>query len=182
MNRVQFVVFNFCHRNVSALTNYLVSFEKSFETLTPTKESTRDRSNEAAVALGREVNAVVEEFILSYPRTHAALTLAQDILTTPLIALIFLYFVVLLLTGLYVGIKRLLAFRFLNSLLLSAEQEFATPRAILLLTAVVCCLLFASSLSILFGYDLNVATLLYATALGLILALVLLIPFNLIYN
>lgn len=92
------------------------------------------------------------------------------------------YLFLILLLGAFLGARFLATTRTFSAALLTAEQEFAAPRALNLLIALMLCVITATLGSTLFGADLTALRFLYLTSISLLLYLVALIPVNLIYN
>jgi hypothetical protein len=107
---------------------------------------------------------------------------AHEYLAVLLLLLLPTYLFLLLILGAFLGAKFLATTRLFSAALLIAEQEFATPRALNLLVALMLCVVIATLGSTLFGTNLTALRFLYLTSISLLLYLVALIPVNLIYN
>jgi hypothetical protein len=125
---------------------------------------------------------IAEDVINKTPGATTVFTFIQDVFIFALMLLVPAYLFIVLLIGVFMGAKFLASSRLFSLLLTSAEQEFATPRALTLLLSLSLCLILASAGSLFFGPTLTVMRALYLTSIGAILYLVALLPVNLIYN
>ena len=177
LETINFAIFSACFRNASAFSSYLVNLEKTYY---PTKAAAVNYDNH--LVWFNAAYSWVDSLSFKSVTAQSVISYAHDYLAAPVLMLLPTYLFLLIVLGAFLGAKFLATTRLLSTALLIAEQEFATPRALNLLIALMLCIVTATLGSLLFGTNLTALRFLYLTSISLLLYLVALIPVNLIYN
>lgn len=177
LETINFAIFSTCFKNASAFSSYLVNLEKTYY---PTKTVAVNYDNH--LVWFNAAYSWVDSLSFKSVTAQNVIYYAHEYLAAPALMLLPTYLFLILLLGAFLGARFLATTRTFSAALLTAEQEFAAPRALNLLIALMLCVITATLGSTLFGADLTALRFLYLTSISLLLYLVALIPVNLIYN